>query len=1231
MLNFSIFTKLFQEKKISRSLRLILRNSCYFVPDYVRSELKSHDSQNNIKLTDCSDEELLEEYIINRELFLSVSPSPLFNTKLYLEKHPELLQSNINPLLNYLLDDSDVSNYCSESVLQEKQKRMAYEKNNNPIKTDSDSIQVPVFSIPEQNLNLGIKPNTNTNTNPVYKDTNDNISAFNSNYNNDSYSAHDSNSTSFSTFTSDSHLHPVCISSNKTTDSRGKLTSDLLKDDKYNDDERYDDKTRYNDKEVEAVKSNSICNVHSGSTINSTNDRCIYTCYLRDESGIYPSSLINVDYFDSSWDYLCITDSKELLKLGETKGWRLVDFNAVIKNSSSVNFQKEDLHNTNKDQNKQHNSINGKDASSASSATDSIYYYNPFYLSKVKSVKYNLNFLEGYRYACWLAPDVSIVNYAFYKRCFRFLTGSFDAGILIDRRKTVNIRYLSKILNLPVTSKSFGLFSGTKVNNINFDVEFFNLGSDKVRNYMKAMMNPETITFPEIIAHHLIYPEYHLNLQKNDTTDYFAKNKLCVRKRPTVNEEDYVYTVDKHKYIDRDYLLEHLKKVIGEDLSVNGIHSKYTCDSGVSNIGITSNSDNLDKKCSDFKEGASLPLWKQVECEEIIPNERYVVKNLLVSLTTFTPRMADLVFVVYSVLRNTYLPEKVVLALSEEDFPEKDRAVPSLLIDVLSRFKEYEIIWWPKNIKSYKKLIPALSGYQDKTIITIDDDIYYNSRFIENLMMEHVMFPDTVIASRGHLITYENGLSENINADYAASDNNVQCHQTDNQMKNNIISNAKDVNNDGMENSVTADHLNFSPYSQWNLNTKQSFASNMIMPTGCGGILYPPGSLYGDVCDEDIFSELAPTCDDLWFWAMSTLNGYKKRIIRERFDLIHIDLATELGLNNLPTLMKSNYVDGNNNDIQFRRILERYPRILDILEHDVDAPFVSVIVPAYNAATMLNRCIDSILRQTLRNIEIILINDGSTDNTLDILKQYQNRDKRITVINQDNSGCNVSRNKGISIARGRFIGFVDADDMISDNYFEELYKTAVQNGADISATPNIPWLNHPGCDMKNVGLPFKNGLFNDTRSVAVRTGTVWNKIYSRDLLKRYNIHFCEIPKVIGGDNKFTFGAMMFCNRLAVNTSAVYYYHREDNSITNKKKSREDTRMFLLYKEIEAFINAGSGLTEMNKKIWLQTLIKRLNRDLGFYLNELPNDDDRDFFNNVAYTYFPELKVLRKKK
>lgn len=112
---------------------------------------------------------------------------------------------------------------------------------------------------------------------------------------------------------------------------------------------------------------------------------------------------------------------------------------------------------------------------------------------------------------------------------------------------------------------------------------------------------------------------------------------------------------------------------------------------------------------------------------------------------------------------------------------------------------------------------------------------------------------------------------------------------------------------------------------------------------------------------------------------------------------------------------------------------------------------VSIIVPVYNTEAYLERCLKSLVNQTLKDIEIICIDDGSKDNSVAILKKYSQLDKRIKIIEQENLGVSVARNNGLKLATGEYIGFVDSNDWIDLDFYEKLYNAAKKYDADISA------------------------------------------------------------------------------------------------------------------------------------------------------------------------------------
>lgn len=174
-------------------------------------------------------------------------------------------------------------------------------------------------------------------------------------------------------------------------------------------------------------------------------------------------------------------------------------------------------------------------------------------------------------------------------------------------------------------------------------------------------------------------------------------------------------------------------------------------------------------------------------------------------------------------------------------------------------------------------------------------------------------------------------------------------------------------------------------------------------------------------------------------------------------------------------------------------------------------PKISIIIPIYNAEKYLERCLDSIINQTLKEIEIICINDGSTDNSLLILEKYAQKDKRIIIENQNNEGVSSARNKGLKLAKGEYVGYVDADDEITKDFYELLYTNAKKHNAEISCGE----IRRPDSKRKKhirnlVYLRKQTATKTEEKYKLARIPErcfVWNKIYKREPLLKSKIEF----------------------------------------------------------------------------------------------------------------------------
>ena len=174
---------------------------------------------------------------------------------------------------------------------------------------------------------------------------------------------------------------------------------------------------------------------------------------------------------------------------------------------------------------------------------------------------------------------------------------------------------------------------------------------------------------------------------------------------------------------------------------------------------------------------------------------------------------------------------------------------------------------------------------------------------------------------------------------------------------------------------------------------------------------------------------------------------------------------------------------------------------------------ISVIVPVYNVEKFIKRCLDSIINQTTKDLEIILVNDGSTDNSGKICDEYAKLDNRITVIHKENGGISSARNIGLDVATGEWIAFVDSDDYIEKDMYEVLYKTAIEKNVDICAcffkyltvdNKILFNLTQEQLDMngKYNSKEFLELIYKDEYMNGICVAT-WNKIYKKNIFTRY--------------------------------------------------------------------------------------------------------------------------------
>lgn len=220
-------------------------------------------------------------------------------------------------------------------------------------------------------------------------------------------------------------------------------------------------------------------------------------------------------------------------------------------------------------------------------------------------------------------------------------------------------------------------------------------------------------------------------------------------------------------------------------------------------------------------------------------------------------------------------------------------------------------------------------------------------------------------------------------------------------------------------------------------------------------------------------------------------------------------------------------------------------------------PKVSVLVPIYNVEKYLEECLNSIVKQTLKDIEIICINDGSTDKSLRIIKRFAKEDKRIVILNKNNSGYGDSMNQGLQKARGTYIGIVESDDWIEKDAFEKLYSIATRHNAEVVKSnyynyyTSAKYRRINGTKVELVNSYETNKIINpaDTYHIFLQRPAIWTGIYKRSFLKQNNIKFLPTPGASYQDTGFNFKVWVSAKR-AFFTDDAFLHYRQDNEASS---------------------------------------------------------------------------------
>lgn len=228
---------------------------------------------------------------------------------------------------------------------------------------------------------------------------------------------------------------------------------------------------------------------------------------------------------------------------------------------------------------------------------------------------------------------------------------------------------------------------------------------------------------------------------------------------------------------------------------------------------------------------------------------------------------------------------------------------------------------------------------------------------------------------------------------------------------------------------------------------------------------------------------------------------------------------------------------------------------------------ISVIIPVYNAENYLRRCLDSVLSQKNVGLEVILVDDGSTDCSGIICDEYAKRDERIIVLHQKNGGASNARNHGMQIAKGNYIGFVDSDDWIEDDMYCYLLELLNYYNADTAVCDYIATKHKGKINKQKEILTIRQREELDHFFYRLDGGksffSVWNCLYKKELLK--DIQFLE--NQINEDVYFTYEVYKKADKIVFSNLTKYFYFVNSHSVTNSKVCRKDFSQFAVWDKI----------------------------------------------------------------
>ena len=311
---------------------------------------------------------------------------------------------------------------------------------------------------------------------------------------------------------------------------------------------------------------------------------------------------------------------------------------------------------------------------------------------------------------------------------------------------------------------------------------------------------------------------------------------------------------------------------------------------------------------------------------------------------------------------------------------------------------------------------------------------------------------------------------------------------------------------------------------------------------------------------------------------------------------------------------------------------------------DHQNPKVSVIIPVYNVEKYLDDCLGNVVNQTLEDIEIICINDGSTDNSLEVLRKYESEDERIKIIDKENGGLSSARNAGIKEAKGEYILFLDSDDMISRGLCKNTYYLAKTYGdVDAVEIKTASFKNGESFSFEDNEFEERPAVLkvikdgddaNPFTNLGISRFMIWNKVWRTDFIKQHDLWFKEDGLTFNEDTFFNYLALPYAKRAisATGNKEIVYAYRKNrsDSLTGTTSEREEARNWVYIMSPEVLKNAD----RFNFKDGKSWLITTLTRDVQNVLKINENEQEewkkifvRDFLKDIWQFIDSEKNIL----